>query len=123
MRFSSFWYVLVIFFWGGGFLKFLCIGICSVSFIKIIYKPTIEIINGQLDVKLRQFTKEELDEVLKKLKAEKLRDSKYRLKYERQGNLTRFFLIYSVSKQNKIEKWMKGCILPFSKKSGFTLEA
>ena len=35
-------------------------------------KPTEEIINGQLDIKLRHFIEDELDTVLKKLKEEKL---------------------------------------------------
>ena len=35
-------------------------------------KPTKEIIDGQLDIKLGQFMEEELNTVLKKLKAEKL---------------------------------------------------
>ena len=51
----------------------------------------------------------------KKSKMEKLQASmKYPLKFGRQENLMTFFLVY---KHNSIDKWKKGCILPFPKKS------
>ena len=48
--------------------------------------------NSQLDIKLEQFMEEELNAVLKKLKAEKVQAlMKYLLKYRNQENLTTHF--------------------------------
>ena len=74
-----------------------------------------KIINIQLDIKQGQLTNEELDAVFKKLKTEKLKAStKYPLKFGRQEYLTTYFSDYAT--QNKVEKWTKGCTLPFPKK-------
>ena len=54
-------------------------------------------------MKLEQFTGEERDAVLKKLKVKKLQASnKYYLKYGRQENRTQYY--NAVYKQNSIEK-------------------
>ena len=50
-------------------------------------KPAKEAINGQLNIKLGQFTREKID-VIQEKKAEKLQASKYLLKFGRLGNLT-----------------------------------
>ena len=59
-------------------------------------KATQEIINGQIENKFGQFVKEELNTVLKKLKAEKIQAlTKYLQTYEKQGNLMIYFFNYA----------------------------
>ena len=78
-------------------------------------KPIEYIFNGQLDIRLGEKT---WLSSKKGLKTEKLKPlMKYHQKYERQINLTSYFLNYTtLYKQNTIEKWMKGCMLLFLKK-------
>ena len=74
-------------------------------------------IKSQLNIKLGQFIKEELNEVLTKFKAEKLQVlMKYSQKYGRQENLMISFFDFAMLYINKIEKWIKDCIFSFSKK-------
>ena len=84
---------------------------------KIADKPTEEITNGLLDIKL-SLCKKNLMQSWKKSKGEKLPAlTKYFLKYERQGNLMTYFVNYAMLSIDKTtEKWTKGCILPFPKK-------
>ena len=82
-------------------------------------EPIIRIISKQLDIKLGPFTKEELDSVLKKMKnrkaavVDKIPPEVWKIrKFDillRQCN--------AVYNQNRIERWMKGCSLPFPKKA------
>ena len=75
--------------------------------------PTKEIINGQLDIKFGQFTKGELNILLKeKLKAEKLQAStKYLQKFGRQENLTTYFFDFTTPTiKNTIEKWTNAAL-------------
>ena len=91
---------------------------------KITDEPITRIISKQLDVKLGPFTKEELDSVLKKIKNRKaagLDEIPPKVWKTRQFDdilLRRCNAVYS---QNRIERWMKGCILPFPKKDDLGL--
>ena len=59
---------------------------------KVTEKPIPKIINSQLKIQQGQFTQEELNVVLRKLKEEKLQASaKYLQKYGRQENLMSYF--------------------------------
>ena len=75
-------------------------------------------INTQLDNKLGESIKESLEAVLKKLKTEKLQAyTEYSLKFRRQKKIDYILLLCTaVYKENTIEKFIKGCILSFSKK-------
>ncbi len=54
---------------------------------KVTDKPIMKIINNQLDIKLGQFTQEELDVVLTKIKNRKIMIlMKYHQKYGKRGN-------------------------------------
>ena len=86
---------------------------------KITDEPITRIISKQLDFKLGPFTKEELNSVLRRIKNRKAAELdeippevwKTRQFYDillRQCN--------AVYRQNRIERWTKGCILPFSKR-------
>ena len=77
-----------------------------------------KIINGQLDIKLGQFTEKELAAVLKrKLKEEKLLVStKFSLKFENQENLMTYFSDYVTIINKTIEKWIIDFIPSFPKK-------
>ena len=88
-------------------------------------KPIQKIINQQLDVKLGQSSKGELDAVLTKIKNRKATDleEKYPLKFERQENLTIHYSDYTAqSLKNATEKWTKSCILPFPKKDNLRIK-
>ena len=84
---------------------------------KITDKPITRIISKQLDIKLGPFTKEELDSVLRRIKNRKAAEVWKTRQFDdillRQCNA-----VYS---QNRIERWMKGCILPFPKKGDLGL--
>ena len=87
---------------------------------KITDEPITRIISKQLDIKLGPFTKEELDSVLKKLKIGKLqgwtRSPPPEVWKTRQFDDILLRQCNAVYSQNRIERWTKGCILPFPKK-------
>ena len=67
-------------------------------------KLTKEINYAKIDIKLEQFTGEEVDAALKKLKTEKLLASmKFLHKYGRQRNLTTYFFDYATQSINKTQ--------------------
>ena len=86
---------------------------------KITDEPITRIISKQLDIKLGPFTKEELDLVLKKIKNRKaagldeIPPEVWKIRQFDDILLRQCNAVYS---QNRIERWMKGCILPFPKK-------
>ena len=82
------------------------------------------IISKQLDIKLGPFTKEELDSVLKKIKNRKaagLDEIPPEVWKTRQFDDILLWQCNAVYSQNRIERWMKGCILPFPKKGDLGL--
>ena len=86
---------------------------------KITDEPITRIISKQLDIKLGPFTKEELDSVLKKIKNRKaagLDEIPPEVWKTRQFDDILLRQCNAVYSQNRIERWMKGCILPFPKK-------
>ena len=86
-------------------------------------KPITRIISKQLDIKLGPFTQEELDSVLRKIKNRKSCRAKFPRKYGRPDNSTTYCsdnaTQYTI--KNPIDRWMKGCILPFPKKGDLGL--
>ena len=89
-------------------------------------EPITRIISKQLDVKLGPFTKEELDSVLRRIKNRKaagLDEIPPEVWKTRQFNDILLRQCNAVYSQNRIERWTKGCILPFPKKGdlGLTL--
>ena len=78
---------------------------------KVMHEPITRIISKQLDIKLGPFTQEELDSVLRKIKNRKA------------AGLDDILLRHcnAVYDQNTIDRWMKGCILPFPKKGDLGL--
>ena len=82
------------------------------------------IISKQLDIKLGPFTKEELDSVLRKIKNRKAAGLD---EIPPEGWKTRQFddillrHCNAVYNQNPIDRWTKGCILPFPKKGDLGL--
>ena len=92
---------------------------------KITDEPITRIISKQLDIKLGPFTKEELDSVLKKIKNRKaagLDESPPPEVWKtRQFDDILLRQCNAVYSQNRIERWMKGCILPFPKKGDLRL--
>ena len=85
---------------------------------KVTDEPTMKIISNQLDIKLDQFRQEELNFLLRKIKNRKAAGlDKYRQKYRRQGNSTRFCSDTATPNITRtIDRWTKGCIHPFPKK-------
>ena len=82
------------------------------------------IISKQLDIKLGLFTKEELDSVLRKIKNRKaagLDEIPPEVWKTRQFDDILLRQCNAVYNQNTIDRWMKGCILPFSKKGDLGL--
>ena len=91
---------------------------------KITDEPITRIISNQLDIKLDPFTKEELDSVLKKVKNRKaagLDEIPPEVWKTRQFDDILLRQCNAVYSQNRIERWMKGCILPFPKKGNLGL--
>ncbi len=88
---------------------------------KVKHKQITKIICNQLDIKLGQFTQEELDSVLKKIKnrrAAGLKELPPEVWKTREFDdilLRQCNVVYS---KNKIYRRTKGCILLFSKKTG-----
>ena len=77
------------------------------------------IISKQLDIKLGPFTKEELDSVLRKIKNRKaagLDEIPPEVWKTRQFDDILLRHCNAVYNQNPIDRWTKGCILPFPKK-------
>ena len=78
----------------------------------------------QLDIKLGLFTQEELDSVLRKIKNRKaagLDEIPPEVWKTRQFNDILLRHCNAIYNQNPIDRWMKGCILPFPKKSDLGL--
>ena len=91
---------------------------------KITDEPITRIISKQLDIKLGPFTKEELDSILKKIKNRKaagLDEIPPEVWKTRQFDDILLQQCNTVYSQNTIERWMKGCILPFPKKGDLGL--
>ena len=87
-------------------------------------KPIIKIINIQLYVKLGQFTQEEFDSVPRKTKNRKaagLDEIPPEVWKTRKFNHIPLQHCNVVYNQNTIDRWTKGCILPFLKKGGLRL--
>ena len=85
---------------------------------KITDEPITRIISKQLDIKLGPFTKEEFDSVLRKIKNTKvagLDEIPPEVWKTRQFDDILLRQCNAVYSQNRIERWMKGCILPFPK--------
>ena len=82
------------------------------------------IINKQLDIKLGPFTLEELDSVLKKIKNRKaagLDEIPPEVWKTRQFDDILLRHCNAVYNQNPIDRWTKGCNLPFPKKDDLGL--
>ena len=91
---------------------------------KFTHEPITRIISKQLDIKLGPFTQEELDSVLKKIKNRKaagLDEIPPEVWKTRQFDDILLQHCNAVYNQNPIDRWMKGCILPFPKKSDLGL--
>ena len=91
---------------------------------KITPEPITRIISKQLDIKLGPFTQEELDSVLRKIKNRKAAGlDEIPRKYGRPDNSTTYCsdtaTQYTI--KNPIDRWTKGCILPFPKKGDLGL--
>ena len=88
--------------------------------LKDTHEPIMRIISKQLDVKLGLFMQEELDSVLRKIKNRKaagLDEIPPEVWMTRQFDDILLWHCNAIYKQNQIDRWSKGCILPFSKKS------
>ena len=88
---------------------------------KITHEPITRIISKQLDIKLGPFTQEELDSVLRKIenrKAAGLEEIRPEVWKTRQFDDILLRHCNAVYNQNPIDRWMKGCILPFPKNGG-----
>ena len=90
---------------------------------EVTHEPIMRIISKQLDIKLGLFTQEELDLVLRKIKNRKATGlMKYPQKCRRPENSTTLLRhCNAIYNQNPIDRWMKGCILPFPKKGNLGL--
>ena len=87
---------------------------------KVTHEPINRIISKQLDIKLGPFTQEELDSVLRKIKNRKpagLDEIPPEVWKTRQFDDILLRHCNAVYNQNPIDRWMKGCILPFPKKA------
>ena len=91
---------------------------------KITHEPITRIISKQLDIKLGPFKQEELDSVLRKIKNRKaagLDEIPPEVWKTRQFDDILLRHCNAVYNQNPIDRWMKGCILPFPKKGDLGL--
>ena len=91
---------------------------------KVRHEPITRIISKQLDIKLGPFTLEELDSVLRKIKNRKtagLDEIPPEVWKTRQFDDILLRHCNAVYNQNPLDRWMKGCILPFPKKGDFGL--
>ena len=85
---------------------------------KVTHEPITRIISKQLDIKLGPFT-QELDSVLRRIKNRKaagLDEIPPEVWKTRQFDDILLRHCNAVYNQNTIDRWMKGCILPFPKK-------
>ena len=92
--------------------------------LKVTHEPITRIISKQLDIKLEQFTQEELNSVLRKIKNTKaagLDEIPPEVWKTRQFDDIQLRHCNAVYNQNSIDRWMKGCILPFPKKGDLGL--
>ena len=89
----------------------------------VTHKPITRIINKQLDIKLGPFTQEELDAVrkIKNKKATGLDEIPPEVWKTRQFDNILLRHCNAVYNQNPIDRWMKGCILPLTKKGDLGL--
>ena len=91
---------------------------------KVTHEPITRIISKQLDIKIGPFTIEELDSVLRKIKNRKaagLDEIPPEVWKTRQFDDILLRHCNAVYNQNPIDRWMKGCILPFPKKDDLGL--
>ena len=91
---------------------------------KVTHEPITRIISKQFDIKLGPFTQEELDSVLRKIKNRKaagLDEIPPEVWKTRQFDNILLRHCNAVYNQNPINRWMKGCILPFPKKGDLGL--
>ena len=91
---------------------------------KVTHESITRIISKQLDIKLGPFTQEEFDLVLRKIKNRKaagLDKIPPEVWKTRQFKDILLQLCNAVYNQNPIDRWMKGCILPFPKKGNLGL--
>ena len=91
---------------------------------KITHEPITRIISKQLEIKLGQFTQEEFDSVLRKIKNRKaagLDEIPPEVWKTRQFDDILLRHCNAVYNQNPIDRLMKGCILPFPKKGDLEL--
>ena len=91
---------------------------------KITHELITRIISKQLDIKLGPLTQEELDSVLRKIKNRKaagLDEIPPEVWKTRQFDDILLRHCNAVYNQNPIDRWMKGCILPFPKKGDLGL--
>ena len=87
------------------------------------HEPITRIISKQLDIKLGPFTQEELYSVLRKIKNRKaagLDEIPPEVWKTRQFDIL-LRHCHAVYNQNTIDRWIKGCILPFPKKGDLGL--
>ena len=88
------------------------------------HEPITRIISKQLDIKLGPFTQEELDSVHRKIRNRKsagLDEIPPQVWKTRQFDDILLRHCNAVYNQNPIDRWMKGCVLPFSKKGDLGL--
>ena len=88
---------------------------------EVTHEPITRIISKQLDIKLGPFTQEELDSVLRKIKNRKatgLDEIPPEVWKTRKFDDILHRHCNAVYNQNPIDRWMKGCILPFPKRGG-----
>ena len=91
---------------------------------KVMHEPITRITSKQLDIKLGPFTQEELDLVLRKIRNRKtagLDEIPPGVWKTRQFDDILLRHCNTVYNQNPIDRWMKGCILPFPKKGDLRL--
>ena len=91
---------------------------------KVTHKPITKIIRKQLDIKLGQFTQEELDSILRKIlngKTAGLDEIPAEVWKTREFNDILLRHCNAVYNQNTIDRWTKGCILRFPKKGDLGL--
>ena len=91
---------------------------------KVTNEPLTRIISKHLDIKLSPFTKEKLDLVIRKIKSRKaagLDEIPPEVCKTRQFDEILLRKCNAVYNQNRIERWTKGCILPFPKKGDLGL--